>query len=161
MHRRDLLRFSFGASLFLGATSLVGCAPQAASPGYQVLRDDDLPLLQALIPIVLAGTQASTEWVLQSLDHKLAALSPAMLKLTRQLFDVLTLPLTRGPLTGIWGGWASATDSELERFLERWRDSSLNLLRQGHASLLQLLLMAWYERPEAWAACGYPGPPKI
>lgn len=161
MHRRDLFRFSFGASLFLGATSLVGCSPQTASPGYQVLRDDDLPLLQALVPVVLAGTQASTEWVLHSLDHKLAALSPAMLKLTRQLFDVLTLPLTRGPLTGIWGGWADATDSELERFLERWRDSSLNLLRQGHASLLQLLLMAWYERPEAWAACGYPGPPKI
>ena len=43
MHRRDLLRFSFGASLFLGATSLVGCSPQTASPGYQVLRDDDLP----------------------------------------------------------------------------------------------------------------------
>ncbi|WP_460417913.1 twin-arginine translocation pathway signal protein [Pseudomonas sp. microsymbiont 2] len=161
MQRRDLLRFSLGASLFLGATSLVGCSKQTASPGYHVLRDDDLPLLQALAPIILAGTQASTEQVLKSLDHKLAALSPAMLKLTRQLFDVLTLPLTRGPLTGIWGGWASATSNDVEDFLERWRDSSLDLLRQGHASLLQLLLMAWYERPESWAACGYPGPPKI
>ncbi|MDH0302667.1 MULTISPECIES: twin-arginine translocation pathway signal protein [unclassified Pseudomonas] len=161
MQRRDLLRFSLGASLFLGTTSLLGCSKQVASPGYQVLRDDDLPLLQALVPVILAGTQASTEGVLQSLDHKLAALSPAMLKLTRQLFDVLTLPLTRGPLTGVWGGWASASSAEVEGFLERWRDSSLNLLRQGHASLLQLLLMAWYERPESWTACGYPGPPKI
>ncbi|AIN60738.1 twin-arginine translocation pathway signal protein [Pseudomonas soli] len=161
MQRRDLLRFGLGASLFLGAASLVGCSEQTPSAGYQALRKDDLPLLQALIPVVLAGTQASTEQVLQSLDHKLAALSPAMLKLTRQLFDLLTLPLTRGPLTGVWGSWAEATDAEIERFLERWRDSSLNLLRQGHASLLQLLLMAWYERPEAWAACGYPGPPKI
>ncbi|CAK13254.1 hypothetical protein [Pseudomonas entomophila] len=161
MQRRDLLRFSLGASLFLGTASLIGCSKEMPSSGYQVLRDDDLPLLQALIPVVLAGTQASTKAVLESLDHKLAALSPAMLKLTRQLFDVLNLPLTRGPLTGVWGSWDNATGAEVERFLDRWRVSSLNLLRQGHASLLQLLQMAWYERPEAWAACGYPGPPKI
>ncbi|WP_248918289.1 twin-arginine translocation pathway signal protein [Pseudomonas entomophila] len=161
MQRRDLLRFSLGASLFLGAASLIGCTKEAPSSGYQVLREDDLPLLQALIPIVLAGTQASTNTVLASLDHKLASLSPAMLKLTRQLFDVLSLPLTRGPLTGVWGSWDNATSMDVERFLDRWRTSSLNLLRQGHASLLQLLLMAWYERPEAWTACGYPGPPKV
>ncbi|MGV8566314.1 twin-arginine translocation pathway signal protein, partial [Pseudomonas aeruginosa] len=27
--------------------------------------------------------------------------------------------------------------------------------------LMQLAMMAWYARPEAWAHCGYPGPPKI
>lgn len=161
MHRRDLLRFSLGASAFLATTSLVGCTSQSPAPGFRVLRGDDLPVLQALIPVVLAGTQASRELVLHSLDHKLAALSPEMLKLTRQLFDVLSLPLTRGPLTGVWGGWESADAWQVSAFLQRWQDSSLNLLRMGHASLLQLLLMAWYERPEAWAACGYPGPPKI
>ena len=30
----------------------------------------------------------------------------------------------------------------------------------GHASLLQLILMAWYARPLSWAHCGYPGPPQ-
>ena len=161
MHRRDLLRFSLGASVFLGTASLIGCSKQAPSAGYQVLRDDDLPLLRALIPVVLAGTQATEALVLHSLDGKLAALSPTMLKLTRQLFDVLSLPLTRGPLTGVWGSWSEASKTDVEAFLVRWGSSSLNLLRQGHASLLQLLSMAWYERPEAWAACGYPGPPKI
>lgn len=161
MHRRDLLRFSLGASVFLGTASLIGCSKQTPSADYQVLRDDDLPLLRALIPVVLAGTQATEALVLHSLDGKLAALSPAMLKLTRQLFDVLSLPLTRGPLTGIWGSWNEASNTAVEVFLARWGGSSLNLLRQGHASLLQLLSMAWYERPEAWAACGYPGPPKI
>lgn len=63
-----------------------------------MLRADDLPLLKALIPVVLAGTAASDALVLQSLDHKLAALSPEMLKLTRQLFDVLGMPLTRGAI---------------------------------------------------------------
>ncbi|MFG0395113.1 twin-arginine translocation pathway signal protein [Pseudomonas sp. zbq_4] len=161
MHRRDLLRFSLGASIFLSATGLVGCIAQTSAQGYQLLRDDDLPLLRALIPVVLAGTQAAETWVLHSLDHKLAALSPEMLKLTRQLFDLLSLPLTRGPLTGVWGAWEQASATQVTAFLQRWQDSSLNLLRMGHASLLQLLQMAWYERPESWAACGYPGPPKI
>jgi hypothetical protein len=161
VHRRDLLRFSLGASIFLSATGLVGCTAQTSAQGYQLLRDDDLPLLRALIPVVLAGTQAAETWVLHSLDHKLAALSPEMLKLTRQLFDVLSLPLTRGPLTGVWGAWEQASATQVTAFLQRWQDSSLNLLRMGHASLLQLLQMAWYERPESWAACGYPGPPKI
>ena len=161
MHRRDLLRFSLGASIFLSATGLVGCTAQTSAQGYQLLRDDDLPLLRALIPVVLAGTQAAETWVLHSLDHKLAALSPEMLKLTVQLFDLLSLPLTRGPLTGVWGAWEQASATQVTAFLQRWQDSSLNLLRMGHASLLQLLQMAWYERPESWAACGYPGPPKI
>ena len=161
MHRRDLLRFSLGASIFLSATGLVGCTAQTSAQGFQLLRDDDLPLLRALIPVVLAGTQAAETWVLHSLDHKLAALSPEMLKLTRQLFDVLSLPLTRGPLTGVWGAWEQASPTQVTAFLQRWQDSSLNLLRMGHASLLQLLQMAWYERPESWAACGYPGPPTI
>lgn len=161
MQRRDLLRFSLGASLFLSTASLVGCSAQTPAAGYHVLRDDDLPALLALIPVVLAGTSANDELVLHSLDHKLAALSPEMLKLTRQLLDVLSLPLTRGPLTGVWGAWEQASSAQVTAFLQRWQDSSLNLLRMGHASLLQLLQMAWYERPEAWAACGYPGPPKI
>nr|WP_269805733.1 twin-arginine translocation pathway signal protein [Pseudomonas putida] len=156
-----MLRFSLGASAFLAGASLVGCSAQTAASGYQVLRDDDLPLLRALIPVVLAGTQAFEHLVLHSLDHKLAALSPEMLKLTRQLFDMLSLPLTRGPLTGVWGAWAQASPAQVTAFLQRWQDSSLNLLRMGHASLLQLLQMAWYERPESWTACGYPGPPKI
>ncbi|MFJ4346077.1 twin-arginine translocation pathway signal protein [Pseudomonas sp. NPDC089401] len=161
MLRRDLLRFSLGASVLLSGASLVGCTSQTPAAGYQVLRDHDLPLLQALIPVVLAGTSATAPLVLKSLDHKLAALSPEMLKLTRQLFDVLDLPFTRGPLTGVWGAWEQASGAQVTAFLQRWQNSSLNLLRMGHASLLQLLLMAWYERPQAWAACGYPGPPKI
>ena len=119
MHRRDLLRFSVAASTFLAGASLVGCSAQTAAPGFQALRHDDLPLLRALIPVVLGGTLATDTLVLRSLDYKLAALSPEMLKLTRQLFDVLSLPLTRGPLTGIWGAWAQAAPAQVEAFLQR------------------------------------------
>ena len=161
LNRRGLLKFSLGATLFLGGASLVGCAAETPASGFAVLREADLPLLQAITPVMLAGTAADTGPVLARLDQALASLSPAMLKLTRQLFDVLALPLTRGPLTGIWGAWENASPEQVRAFLQRWQDSALNLLRQGYCSLLQLLLMAWYSLPASWADCGYPGPPNI
>ncbi|MCE5983235.1 twin-arginine translocation pathway signal protein [Pseudomonas wadenswilerensis] len=167
LSRRGLLKLSLGASAFLATAglgaSLSGCSAQTPASGFTALRQNDLPIVQALIPVVLAGTKAADnrEALLRRLDNKLAALSPAMLKLTRQLFDVLAMAVTRGPLTGIWGSWDNASSAQIEAFLQRWQDSSLNLLRMGHASLLQLLHMAWYELPESWAHCGYPGPPKV
>ncbi|MFJ3485673.1 twin-arginine translocation pathway signal protein [Pseudomonas sp. NPDC090202] len=167
LSRRDTLKLGLGATLFLSTASLVGCTGSTAASGFEVLRGGDLPFLRALIPVVLDGAlsditpAAAIDGTLRSLDHSLARLSPEMLKLTRQLFDVLTLAITRGPLTGVWGAWEQATTTQIGGFLQRWEHSSLNLLRQGHASLLQLVLMAWYGRAEAWAQCGYPGPPKI
>ncbi len=167
LSRRGLLKFSLGASAFLATAglgaSLSGCSAQTPASGFITLRQGDLPILYAVIPVILAGTAApnTREALLHRLDTKLASLSPAMLKLTRQLFDVLALPVTRGPLTGIWGSWENASSEQIEAFLRRWENSSLNLLRMGHASLLQLLQMAWYEMPESWAHCGYPGPPKV
>lgn len=158
MHRRDLLRFSFGATLMLGSASLLGCTASAPASGYRVLRDNDLPLLRAVIPAIVEG---DLEAILVQLDTNLGALSPAMLGLTRQLFDVLTMPFTRGPLTGVWGAWEYADPSRVQAFLLRWQDSSLDLLRQGYCSLLQLVLMAWYSLPAAWPSCGYPGPPRL
>jgi hypothetical protein len=171
LSRRGLLQLSLGASVFLATVglgaSLSGCSPSQPASGLQALRDSDLAFLRALIPVMLDGavttgtTQAATDATLQSLDRGLAHLSASMLKLTHQLFDVLTLGVTRGPLTGIWGGWENASASDIEEFLTRWENSSLSLLRQGHSSLLQMVMMAWYSRPEAWAHCGYPGPPTV
>jgi len=167
LSRRGLLKFSLGASAFLATAglgaSLGGCSASTPASGFITLRQSDLPVLRALIPVVLAGTQApeARDAVMHQLDRKLASLSPAMLKLTLQLFDVLAMTVTRGPLTGIWGSWEKASSEQVLVFLKRWEDSSLNLLRMGHTSLLQLLHMAWYELPASWAGCGYPGPPKI
>lgn len=167
LSRRGMLKLGIGATLFLSTASLVGCSASAPASGFELLRASDLPFLRALIPVILDGALAKTpesvaiDATLRSLDHSLSALSPEMRKLTRQLFDVLEMAVTRGPLTGIWGAWENATSTQIGDFLRRWEHSSLNLLRQGHASLLQLVLMAWYSRSEAWAACGYPGPPNI
>jgi hypothetical protein len=171
LSRRGLLKFSLGATAFLATAglgaSLSGCSSSTAASGFAALRSSDLPFLRALIPVMLDGAVAveqlpeAVEGTLKSLDYSLDHLSPEMLKLTRQLFDVLGMAVIRGPLTGIWGSWENASGDEIRHFLDRWENSSLNLLRMGHSSLLQLVMMAWYGREESWAHCGYPGPPTV
>ncbi len=171
LSRRGLLKFSLGATAFLATAglgaSLSGCSSSVAANGFATLRDGDLLFLRALIPVMLEGAvttekmPGAVDGTLKSLDFSLDHLSPEMLKLTRQLFDVLGMAVTRGPLTGIWGSWENASADDIRNFLSRWENSFLALLRMGHASLLQLVMMAWYSRPESWAHCGYPGPPAV
>ncbi|MGE8187840.1 twin-arginine translocation pathway signal protein [Pseudomonas sp. NPDC086278] len=171
LSRRGLLKFSLGASAFLATAglgaSLSGCSSSIPANGFAILRSADLLFLRALVPVMLDGAvalenmPASVEGTLKTLDNGLNHLSPEMLKLTRQLFDVLGMAVTRGPLTGIWGSWENASGDEMRHFLDRWQNSSLSLLRMGHSSLLQLVMMAWYSRKESWAHCGYPGPPAV
>jgi hypothetical protein len=171
LSRRGLLKFSLGASAFLATAglgaSLTGCSSDAPHSGFAALRSGDLLFLRALLPVMLDGAvpaeqmPAAVDGTLKSLDYNLDHLSPEMLKLTRQLFDVLGMAVTRGPLTGIWGSWENASANDIRGFLDRWENSSLNLLRMGHSSLVQLVMMAWYGRKESWAHCGYPGPPTV
>ncbi|WP_223511356.1 twin-arginine translocation pathway signal protein [Pseudomonas sp. GL-R-26] len=171
LSRRGLLKFSLGATAFLATAglgaSLSGCSSSVPANGFITLRSGDLLFLRALIPVMLEGAVTTermpeaVEGTLKSLDYNLAHLSPEMLKLTQQLFDVLGMAVTRGPLTGIWGSWENASANDIRAFLDRWENSSLSLLRMGHSSLLQLVMMAWYGRKESWAHCGYPGPPTV
>ncbi|MWV15098.1 twin-arginine translocation pathway signal protein [Pseudomonas sp. L-22-4S-12] len=170
LSRRGLLKVGLFGTAFLAtvgvSATLSGCSASVPASGFQVLRLSDMPFLRALIPVVLEGAvpadgmPAAVEGTLQSIDHNLSYLSPELLKLTVQLFDVQAMAVTRGPLTGIWGSWENASASDIRTFLERWQNSSLDLLRMGHASLLQLVQMAWYSRAESWGHCGYPGPPQ-
>lgn len=169
--RRGLLKFSLMGSAMLataGVTaSLTGCSSSMPQDGYKVLRKEDVAFLSAAIPVVMQGTFAadkvaeSTLITLKSFDHSLAHFSPEVLKLIQQLFDVLGMSITRGPLTGVWGGWENASPTEIANFLERWKNSAIGLLNMGYGSLTQLIPMAWYGNPEAWGHCGYPGPPTI
>ncbi|MBC3196751.1 twin-arginine translocation pathway signal protein [Pseudomonas poae] len=171
LSRRGILKIGLCASAFLATAglgaSLSGCSASTPASGFVMLRSSDLPFLRAVMPVLLDGVAsaqevaAGIEDALKKLDYSLQYLSPEMVKLTRQLFDVFAMGITRGPLTGIWGSWENASSEQIRHFLQRWENSSLNLLRMGQGSLLKLVIMAWYFRPASWAHCGYPGPPHI
>ena len=171
LSRRGVLKIGLCASAFLATAglgaSLSGCSSSSPASGFARLRSSDLPFLRAVIPVLLEGVAsaqdvaAGMEDTLHKLDYSLQHLSPEMFKLTQQLFDVLAMGITRGPLTGIWGSWENAGSEQVRTFLHRWENSYLNLLRMGQGSLLKLVIMAWYFRPQSWVHCGYPGPPRI
>lgn len=122
LSRRSLMKVGLIGGAFLataGVTaSLTGCSAEKPASGLEKVRESDLPFLRALLPVMLLGAVSAeqmpkaVEGAIQSLDHNLARLSPEMFKLTQQLFDVLALPLTRGPLTGIWGSWENASGDD-------------------------------------------------
>ena len=112
LSRHNLLKVDLLGTTLLGTTGLTatlsGCSASTPTNGYLILRSNDLPFLRALIPMMLDGTvntkqmPQTIDGTLKNLDTNLTHLSPEMLKLTVQLFNVLALPITRGPLTGIW-----------------------------------------------------------
>ena len=169
--RRGVLKVGAVASVLLATAglgaSLSGCSASSSARGFSVLRSSDLAFLRALIPVMLTASvtapamPGAVKATLDTLDDNLNHLSPALLTLTQQLFDVLAMPVTRGPLTGVWGRWENASPEQIESFLQRWQNSSLSLLKMGHGSLVQLVMMSWYECPQSWGACGCPGAAKM
>lgn len=169
LSRRSLLKLGVGASAVLATAGLTatlsGCSSDAPASGFQVLRDSDIPMLKAIMKTLVgphpALNAANLDAAIAQLDKTLAWTSTAAQKQVSDLFGLLSMGVTRGPLTGIWGSWEKASDAEVRAFLERWRDSRLDMLRQGHSALNQALQMAWYALPVSWEATGYPGPPAI
>lgn len=169
--RRSFLKLSATAAASLSvlslSASLTGCSGAPANSGFLVLRRDDLVCLSALLPIIYSGAITDEQMHqlipsrLQAIDQNLASFSPELRKLTLQLFDSLNNPLTRGPLTGIWGAWPNASKHAIEHFLYRWANSRFDLFKMGHNALLQLAMLAHYGQPSAWQHCGYPGPPLL
>ncbi|MEH6388579.1 twin-arginine translocation pathway signal protein [Pseudomonas profundi] len=169
LNRRDLLKLGVGASVALSTAGLVatitGSTPDQPHAGMKVLRSVDLPVLALLFPAFIGPhpklDDVAIQAAIRQLDFTLAHSSAQTQKEALQLLGLLSFAPTRGPLTGIWGAIEQASPAEIDTFLQRWRDSRLDLLRQGYKALGQLLLMSWYALPQSWEAAGYPGPPVI
>lgn len=171
LSRRDFLKVGLLGAAFLataGVTaSLSSCSADGPASGFAVLRETDMPFLRAVLPVLLTGAVAGEHMpaavaaTIQALDDSLDRFSPESRQLTLQLFDVLAMPLTRGPLTGIWGRWEHADAAAIQSFLHRWQHSAIGMLKMGHAALLQLVMLAWYGNAQSWAHCAYPGPPRL
>ena len=168
--RRRLLKVGLFAGLGL---ALVG-------GGYAWLRtgrDEDVPvydgrarsLIAALAPALLAGALPAAEAqrkeamgsLLETVGSAIAGLSPPQRKELGDLFALLNISAGRFIVAGVRSAWNEARVDEVEGFLRRWRGSRFELLQSAYAAVHDLVLGAWYARPESWAAIGYPGPPRL
>lgn len=175
LNRRNFLKASaVGATTLTSTAGLQGCATtrtrltSPAASNFQYLRPKDIEIFTAVTPAVIpaefSGTQSENQ---AKLDRFLPQLDRFMLHsaiFSQQAFadflDDLYFAPTRILLTGIWTSWDKATPEQVDDFLNRWRDSSFNLLRGGYSQLTQLVSVVWYAQPENWPATNYPGPPK-
>ncbi|MFA7290641.1 MAG: hypothetical protein WC023_00200 [Rhodocyclaceae bacterium] len=157
--RRTFLKVGLAGSLMLASVGRVGAAT----------ADEEAALLAAISAALLAGmlpaaasarTQALNDTV-AGVRHAVAGLSPSTQKEIAELFSLLGFPLARRFLAGVSAPWAEARTEDVAAFLENWRHSRYSLLQTAYGALHDLVLGAWYARPEHWAAIGYPGTPEI
>ena len=169
--RRGFLKLGLVSGVTLGLVSatlsVTAFVTNRRVSGFNCLRSQDIAMLTALLPVIYVGTSKQSVQAdqlvnaLTAIDYNLSHFSPSMCKLTMKLFDLLTNPVTRGPLTGVWGAWSTASTETIQGFLNRWEMSHWSLLNQGQAAILQLARLAYCSQPESWQLCGYPGPPNL
>ena len=165
--RRQFLKLGFFGALALSTISatalLSGCSSPPAAQGFRLLRENDLTILRALLPVALAGElpadatdrAAACDETLHTLDELIFCSSRAAHKQVAQLFDLLSLPVTRYTVAGLSDAWDKASPAAITQFLEKWRHSRWQTLRAGYLALTQIINMAWYFQPRSWAAIGY------
>jgi hypothetical protein len=159
----------FGAAALATAYWLRGPHAPAGDASLHVLDSDAQAIMGAIVPVLLVGAlpvdvtarkQAVAETV-RGIDTAITGLSPAAQDELRQLFALLALPPARLAIARVSEPWSRASEAEVRACLDRFRGSSLTLLRSAYAALHQLTFAAWYGNPASWARIGYPGPPEL
>jgi len=166
--RRNFMKLSAAGAAALSTMStgawLSGCTSSNAASGMRFLRPEDVELLTALTPSVIAGQigPGDTDEIdrtVKSFDTLLGDTSQIVVDLVMQAFDVLNFAPTRGLMTGQWSSWSKASVQDADDALGRLRDSNIELLNAIYAALIRLIASSYYLVPEYLASTGYPGPP--
>jgi hypothetical protein len=165
--RRTFLKAGALGALLLAAGGGIYRATQPPAPQRFVLDGEASDALHAIIPAILAGVlpggqqrEAAIAATTERVHQAILGLPLATQKEVQDLFGLLALAPARRVLTGIAGGWASASVDQVSGFLQGWRLHRLGLLRSAYQAMHDLVLGAWYADPSSWAAIGYPGPIK-
>jgi hypothetical protein len=164
--RREFLRAGLLGGALLGAMRILPA--HAAASANQELTAEQREVLTAIAPVLLAGAlpegsqrAEAVAAVVDGVEEAVAGLPPYLRVELDQLFMLLTFGPTRWLVAGVGAPWPRASTGEVAGFLEAWRTSWLVLLQSGYHALHELIMAAWYARPESWAALRYPGPPAL
>ena len=156
--RRDFLKAGLGGSVLLACA---GCVTATADDETEMLSAVASAVLVGVLPASPAQRLAAISETVGGVRRAIAGLSAAAQKEVGELFTLLTLAPARRLVAGVSSPWGRAGDEEVSNFLNRWRYSRFALLQGAYAALHDLVLGAWYARPEAWPTIGYPGTPEI
>lgn len=168
-------RRTFITTGILGAAALATAqwlrAPHAPAgdASLTTLDADAQAILGAMVPVLLAGVlpeaadarRAAIADTVRGIDTAVAGLAPSAQDELRQLFALLALPPARLAIARVSEPWNRASEAQVRACLDRFRDSSLSLLRSAYGALHQLTFAAWYGNPGSWPRIGYPGPPEL
>jgi hypothetical protein len=170
--RRSFLKLGVIGSLAFGtvglSAGLAGChrKVEASAQGFKLLRDADLQLFRALIPVVTRGTlpevakarEARVVDILHRVDLSCWHLNAPGQSELLKLFDLLNMGVTRRLAAGVSSPWDKASEDDVEAFLHRWRSSFLGPFNAGYRVLTKLVAVSNYSIPAVWPTAGYPGP---
>jgi hypothetical protein len=165
--RRQFLKYGVAGALALGAAGIArgerAYRPASGADPLTVLGPEDREVVAAIAPALLTGTGASgsIDAVVGSVDRAVGGLPPHLQREVQQLLALLGSWPGRRWVAGVASPWPQASAAEVAAFLERWRFSRWALLQQGYHALHDLVLAAWYARPDSWPPIGYPGPPEV
>ena len=152
-------------------STLTACssAPPTPSQGFHFLREGDLKLFSALIPVVLEGMiqtetpnyQALQINILKNIDGACANLAYKAQTEIYKLLDLLDGRITRWLTTGVWGIWQQANATKVNAFLQRWQSSAIAPFNAGYRVLSKLVAVSYFSLPEAQAQSGYSHLPSL
>ena len=159
----------FGAAALATAYWLRSPHAPAGDASLRMLDADAQAILGAIVPVLLADAlpvdamakKQAVVATVRGIDTAITGLAPSAQDELRQLFALLALPPARLTIARVSEPWNQASAAEVRACLDRFRGSSLTLLRSAYAALHQLTFAAWYGNPASWARIGYPGPPEI
>lgn len=170
LSRRSFLRLgTWGAVAVVGTGSvatLSACssAPPKPSTGFSFLRENDLKIFSALVPVVLHGLiqtseshnyQALVVNILKNVDGACANLGNKAQTEIYKLLDLLDGKITRWLTTGVYANWPQATPEQVNGFLTRWQSSSISPFNAGYRVLSKLVAVSYFSLPEAQPQAGY------
>ena len=170
LNRRTFLAVGVAGA---GALAIAGWLRRSPAPGANSVElnisIDGQDILHAIVPVMLAGAlpqapaahAAAIAHTLVAVDTAVGGLPAAAPAELAQLFNLLSLPPVRLAVARIDAPWAQASPDQVRACLDRFRGSSVQLLRAAYDALHQLTFAAWYGNPQAWVAIGYPGPPAL
>jgi hypothetical protein len=164
--RRQLIKTGMAGSVVLLATAWLAAPMDDYPVAVSGMRLDflhaaDGQIIRSIAPVMLGVAGLPLDAVVLGVDRAISVLIPAVQQELRQLFDLLANRWARWWLAGVRSPWAMAQAGELSRFLQRWQNSSLLLLRSAYQALHALINAAWFGNPASWGALGYQQPGQI